>query len=202
MRVETMMLGVVLASCSACPQPVMGLGAPKVVDRAQGLPKPMRETAAGLLDETQVRRCQVLFEPAFSSAHAVWLVQGDPAADATVFVRIRTAGDDQSYSAPLDRNTALRLSELCLASVSSRSETCPRHGVDGVWYHAAHPDSSHSYAMASFWSPRRGTVASAFVKVAEALRNYATSSATLRSPAWLALREASDGLSEHLASAE
>jgi hypothetical protein len=142
-----------------------------------------------------------LFEPAFSSPHAVWFVQDDAAADATVLVRVQAEDQIQSYSAPLDRNTAVRLSKVCLATLTLRDETCPRRGMDGVWYHAAHPSTAHVYAMASFWSPRAGTLAMAFVKVAEALRNYATVPEALRAPAWSALQEAIDALAERLANA-
>jgi hypothetical protein len=199
-RVGLVIATVTLASCAPCPRPVFGLGAPRVEDQERGVPKVLVEASATLLDESQVRRCQVLFEPAFSNAHAVWFVQDDTAVDAMVVVRVRLDDRIQSYSAPLDHGTGLRLSKLCLASLTSRTEGCGRRGMDGVWYHVAHPQTAHSYAMASFWSPRQGTVASDFVRVAEALRNYATVPATLRSPAWLALQEAANSLSTRLAS--
>lgn len=199
MRVGILIVAGTLAACTACPRPVVGLGAPRVEDRVRGIPRPLVESSATLLDETQARRCQILFEPAFSSPHAVWFVQDNVAADATVFVKLRTHDGVQSYSAPLDRNTALRLSKLCLASLTTRTKACERIGTDGVWYHAAHPSSDHSYAMASFWSPRQATVAKDFVKVVEALRNYATMPEALRSPAWLALQEAANELAERLA---
>jgi hypothetical protein len=55
--------------------------------------------------------------------------------------------------------------------------------------------------MKSFWTPRRGSVGRAFVKLAEALRNYAALPPGFRSPAWLALQEAETNLAEHLAGA-
>jgi len=199
MRPGIVIAAATLAACASCPQPVLGLGSPRVEDQEHGIPRAILDDSAALLDQTQVRRCQVVFEPAFSSAHAVWFVQNSPAADAMVFVKVRANDQIQSYSALLDGNTASRLSKLCLASLSSRTETCQPLGMDGVWYHAAHPKPSGSYEMASFWSPRRGTVASTFVGVAEALRNYATMPQSLRSPAWLALQEAANRLSERLA---
>lgn len=199
MRVGIVMVAGILTSCAACPRPVVGLGTPRIEDRVRGIPKPIVETSAALLEEWRVRRCQVLFEPAFSRPHAVWFVQDDVAADATVVVKLLTNDGVQSYSAPLDRNTALRLSKLCLASLTTRTKTCERIGMDGVWYHAAHPISDRSYAMASFWSPKQATVAKDLAVVAEALRSYATTPAALRSPAWLALQEAANQLAARLA---
>lgn len=172
-----------------------------VEDKASGVPRTIRETAHGLLDLTQTRRCQVVFEPAFGNAHAVWFVQNEAAADATVFVKVYAEDGVQSYSAPLDRNTALRLSRVCLTALTADFTSCGRYGSDGVWYHAAHPLPTAGYAMASFWTPRQGTVADALVKVVEALRNYATLPESLRFQAWLVLEESQKDLSKRLAEA-
>ena len=174
---------------------------PRVEDKASGIPRTISETSQGLLDLTQTRRCQVVFEPAFSSPHAVWFVQNNAAADATVFVKVHAIDGVESYSAPLDRISARRLSQLCLTALTADFSSCERLGVDGVWYHAAHPLAAHAYAMASFWTPRQDTVANALVSVAEALRNYATLPESLRSQARTRLRESEDDLSRRLAEA-
>lgn len=197
-RIVVAALALALASCSSCPRPVVGLGNPRIQDQARGLPRAIDETSVALLDETKVRHCQVLFEPAFSSAYAVWFVQDEAMADVTVVLKVGANDQTQSYAAPIDRNTAERLSKLCLASLTTRVGDCGRLGYDGVWYHAAHPGPAHGYAMASFWSPKPGTLAHDFVKVAEALRDYAALPEALRHPAWLALQEAMDRLTDRL----
>lgn len=202
MRRGIVLAAAVVAGCTTCPQPVVGLGSARVEDQARGIPKAFSQGSAGLLDGAGARRCQVLFEPAFTSPNAVWFVQNGSEEDATVFVRVRMKDETASYSAPLDRSTAARLSALCLAALSSKAEACERRGYDGTWYHAAHPERASSYLMASFWSPRTGTPADAFVKLAEALRNYATLPITLRPDAWIALQDAANGLYRRLAEAD
>lgn len=188
-----------LSACRACPRPLLGLGAPRLEDQARGIPKTHVDASKALLDLAQTRRCQVLFTPAFQSPHAVWFVQDDAAGEATVFVRILANEQLQSFSAPLDIGTAMRLSQLCLKALTADFASCEHWGHDGVWYHAAHPRVADSYVMASFWSPRQGTVAKAFVKVAEALRNYATLPEALRAQAWLTLQESTADFSKRLA---
>jgi hypothetical protein len=144
----------------------------------------------------------MVFEPAFGNPHAVWFVQSNDAADATVFVKVHARDGIESYSALLDRNSARRLSQVCIAALTADFTACERLGADGVWYHAAHPLPTRSYAMASFWTPRQGSVVNAFVKVAEALRSYATVPQSLRSQAWLTLQESENDLSKRLAEAE
>jgi hypothetical protein len=198
-RIKVVIAAAAVASCTAaCPRPVVGLGSARVEDGARGIPKTVSPASLGLLEEALARRCQVLFEPSFASPHAVWIVQEGEAADATVFVKVRINDDIATYSAALDGHTAARLSNLCRAALSSKAEACARSGSDGTWYHAAHPDGASSYLMASFWSPRTGTLADAFVKLAEALRNYATLPAPLRSESWYALQEAANDLGTRL----
>jgi hypothetical protein len=201
MRIAIGIVAVTFVSCAECPQRIVGPGTARIEDSSLGLPIPVVQSSIDLLVPTAVRRCQVLFEPAFSSPYAVWFVQDNEAADATVVVRVHTHDRIESYSALLDRGTAVRLSRLCLASLTLATTSCSRIGMDGVWYHAAHPKTAQSYAMASFWSPQPGTLPNAFVKVAEALRNYATLPEALRSPAWIALQEAADSLSVQLGNA-
>jgi hypothetical protein len=202
MRAAILALVGVLCSCTACPRPATGLGAPRVQDLALGIPRTISESSRGLLDLSQARRCQMVFEPAFSNPHAVWFVQHDDRADATVFVKVRANDGSESYSALLDPSTALRLSRLCLAALTADFASCERLGYDGVWYHAAHPLPTRAYAMASFWTPRHGSVANAFVKVAEALRSYATVPQSLRSQAWTTLQQSESALSKRLAEAD
>ena len=198
MRCVSLALLVLLSSCASCPRPQVGLGAPRVANQATGMPQPIFDDSSGLLDEHQVRQCQVLFEPSFGNRHAVWIGQTNPDGGANVFVRVRTPAGTEAFSAPLDAATATRLSRLCLAALSARSSSCERLGVDGVWYHAAHPAPVGGYVMASFWSPRHGSIADAFVKFAEALRDYATLPQALRAAAWLRLDEAARALSKLL----
>jgi hypothetical protein len=199
MRIWIIVLAALLGSCARCPRPAVGLGAPRVADQASGLPKTYADVSNALLDMSQTRRCQVLFEPAFENPHAVWFVLDDARGDATVFVRLFVNHEVQSFSTSLDRGTALRLSRSCLTALTSDFPSCQRWGHDGAWYHAAHPRAAGSYAMASFWTPGPGTVANAFVKVAEALRNYATLPQPLGRQAWLTLQEAEREFSKRLA---
>ena len=195
MRGVSLALLALLSSCASCPRPQVGLGAPRVANQAAGMPKPIWDDARGLIDEQQVRQCQVLFEPSFGSRHAVWITPTSPDGGANVFVRVRTSTGTEAFSAPLEAATATRLSRLCLAALTARFSSCERLGADGVWYHAAHPAPVGGYAMASFWSPRQGDIAYSFVKVAEALRDYATLPQALRAQAWLRLNEAAGALS-------
>jgi hypothetical protein len=201
MRVAILALVGVLSSCAVCRRPVTGLGLPRVEDKARGVPKTIWETSHGLLDLAQMRRCQVVLEPAFSNPHAVWFVQNGAWTEATVFVKVHTNDGVESYSAVLDGSTAGRLSQLCLTALTADFRSCEPLGRDGVWYHVAHPLPTHAYAMASFWTPRQGTVANAVVKVAEALRNYATLPESLRYQAWIRLQESENDLSKRLAQA-
>jgi hypothetical protein len=66
----------------------VGLGAPRILDHARGIPKTHGDASKVLLDSTQTRRCQLLFEPAFHSPPAVWFVLDDADEDATVYLRI------------------------------------------------------------------------------------------------------------------
>lgn len=198
MRFLLFTFATLLNSCTSCPRPQVGLGAPRVEDRARGIPEVSFDDARGLLDEQQVRRCQVLFEPAFSNRHAVWIVQLSPEREAEVVVHIRGGSGIDVFSAPLSAGTAARLSRLCLATLTADFSSCKRTGFDGVWYHAAHPAPAGGYVMAAFWTPRRGTVAEAFAAVAEALRDYAVLPPTLRGPAWLRLVTSADTLAKLL----
>lgn len=152
-----------------------------------------------LLDERRPRLCQMVFEPAFSARHAVWFVQDGPRSNAVVIVRVQVGADVQSSSAPLDAGTAARLARLCLTTLTADFASCERRGFDGVWYHSAHPEPSGGYVMASFWSPSRGTIADALVRMSEALRDYAALPEALRPRAWIRLQESEIALSEILA---
>jgi len=47
------------------------------------------------------------------------------------------------------------------------------YGKDGVTYHAAHYFSGLGYRAGKTWSPKKGTQASDFIQIAEALRDFA-----------------------------
>jgi hypothetical protein len=91
------------------------------------------------------------------------------------------------------------LARLCLTTLTADFASCESRGLDGVWYHSAHPEPSGGYAMASFWSPSRGTIADALVRMTEALRDYAALPEALRRRAWVRLQESESTLSELLA---
>jgi hypothetical protein len=193
------LLFLLLGGCASCPRPVVGLGEPEALDPRLGLPEKGSADMRALLDEPRPRHCQMVFEPAFSFAHAVWFVQDDPRSEAQVIVRVDTRTGLQSFDARLDRGTASRLSRLCLAALTSSLESCATLGMDGTWYHFASPAPDGGYVMATFWSPRRDTFADAVVELAEALRDYAAIPPLLRYGAWGRIQEAEDVLSKRLA---
>jgi hypothetical protein len=187
-----------LGACASCPRPVMGLGEPDVENQELGLPKPVSGHVRALLDDARPRHCQMVFEPAFSFDRAVWFVHDDPRSDARLIARVRTDAGIQSFEAPLDGSTALRLSRLCLAALTAEIDSCASRGMDGTHYHFANPSPDRGYVMATFWTPRRGTLARAVVELADALRDYAAIPETMRYPLWIRIQEAESELTKLL----
>ena len=153
---------------------------PRIRSRLDGVPETLASDRAELIQPEPRRYCQVLFEPAFATDHAVWLLV-HPGGGARVAVSVATEGAPEILEAELDRSTATLLERECRSFLTSAPPTCERVGVDGVWYHAAHYVGESGYAMRSFWSPKPGTRDEKFVRLTEAIRDYAIAPERLRS---------------------
>jgi hypothetical protein len=145
----------------------------------------------------------VLFEPAFSNGNAVWFtnsLSGDAVVSVTVLTSashvLTQASHVERYSVELDPKTASQLKNLCESFLERPPPRCDPMGFDGVWYHAAHYVSGRGYLMRSFWTPRRDSVERRFVELAEALRDFATSPASLRTEHWWRIQDTADALRE------
>ena len=180
-------MGVNAYACSTCPMPVVGIGPRFPPGQREGVP----DNLLYLVDTTASRKCQLIAKPTMlTQPYAVWLVQNTRAMDAIVFARVVTGSKADTYSAPLDGRTAAMLSALCSASLTFKSETCHRRGMDGVWYYAAHSESTGAYATAYFWSPDPDGVPGALLKLLVTLRDYAVVPESLRATKWVELQNA------------
>jgi hypothetical protein len=191
-RIRTMSLLLALASSGCAASPCF-TDKPRVASRLDGVPETIWSNRAVLIKREPRRYCQVLFEPAFFSHHAVWFT-AQPSGDAQVSVSALTENAPDFFDAPLDSRTAARLKRLCHSFLTSARPTCARIGYDGVWYHAAHHVGESGYAMRSFWSPKRGSVDEKFVRLAEALRDYVIAPLQLRSVYWSHIQRAESEL--------
>lgn len=152
----------------------------RVASRLEGVPQTVWNGRAALIQREPQRHCQVLFEPAFATHHAVWLtVQTSGTSKISVSALVGEVPDFREAS--LDPSTTRMVKALCHSFLTAPPPTCARWGADGVTYHAAHYVGDTGYAMRSFWSPKRGTVEEKFVRLAEALRDYVVVPEQLRS---------------------
>lgn len=189
MHVGRLSAAALLATVSLCCAP-RGVAGPcsRGADSWTGIPDLPSGAAENLLVRPS-RKCQAVFEPAFSVTHAVYFVQARPGEKVTVVVAIRRAEAVETHSASLDARTASLLDKACERFLV-RSLDCRRRGVDGVWYHFAHNDRRGRYLASSVWSPPRSSDAGAFVTLAEALRDYGAAREALRPVYWWRLQDA------------
>jgi hypothetical protein len=191
-RIRTMALLLALAS-SGCASSLCFTDKPRVASRRDGMPETISSGRAVLIKPEPRRYCQVVFEPAFSTDHALWFTI-QTSGDARVSVSTLTEDKADFFEASLDSRTAARLKRLCHSFLTAPRPPCARIGYDGVWYHAAHHVGDSGYAMRSFWSPRRGSVDEKFVRLAEALRDYVVAPLQLRSVYWWHIQSAESEL--------
>ena len=151
----------------------------RIRSKLEGVPETFSNELAALIEPEPRRYCQVLFEPAFATSHAVWLT-AHPEGGARVTVTVTTEHEPEFFEAELDRNTATLLERECRSFLTTPPPKCAHIGLDGVWYHAAHYVGDSGYVMRSFWSPKPGTRDEKFVRLAEALRDYAIAPQRLR----------------------
>jgi hypothetical protein len=155
----------------------------RVASRLEGVPETIWGSRATLIELEPKRYCQVLFEPAFATHHAVWFTV-EPSGDARVSVSVFVESTPEFSEAPLDGRTAVILERSCRRFLTNEEPKCARLGMDGVTFHAAHYVGESGYAMRSFWSPKTGTSDDKFVRLAEALRDYTVAPERLRSVYW------------------
>jgi hypothetical protein len=187
------LLALTLSAVSGCAPASCFPEKARVASRLEGVPETYSGSRATLIKLEPKRYCQVLFEPAFATPHAVWFTV-QPSGDARVSVSVLAEGTPEFSEAPLDGRTAKILERLCRRFLTSDEPTCARLGVDGVTYHAAHYVGESGYAMRSFWSPKTGTSDEKFVRVAEALRDYAVAPERFRSVYWWSIHRAAGEL--------
>lgn len=188
---QVIRLPLVVAALSGCASGYCIPEKPRVASQTRGIPQTVWEGSSALIGREPRRYCQVLFEPAFSTHHAVWLTQQSASAEGKVSVSVRTSETAvELYETSLDERTSALLGRLCRAFLTSEPPACARIGLDGVWYHAAHHLSDSGYAMRSLWSPKRDSLDGKFVRLAEALRDYATARPALRMEYWWNIQRA------------
>ncbi len=170
-------------------------------DTSRGVPSTVFRSAqlvSGVADRD--RKCQVVFEPSFSVAHALWFTQ-DHSGDATAVVSILVNdGTPERYSASLDGRTARMLDSACARFLKYRP-SCQTHGVDGTYVHIAHSNPGRGYAMRTLWSPCRDSVDARFVALAESLRAYVVVPPSLRALQWMKVNDSAGKLDDALTAA-
>jgi hypothetical protein len=133
-----------------------------------------------------------VFERAFTTPHAVWFTT-DASGDAHLTVAVRLDHAPRTFETMLDARTAARLKVLCHAFLSAKAPACERLVPDGPRYYVAEYEDG-GYLMRSFASPRWGTRDDKFVRVAEALRDYAVAPDSLKSVYSRSIQRAADEL--------